>query len=150
MPRAKKTMGGAPGQAVNAVKGQTYGQGVAQEALQRAMPAPNQPAIAPVAAPSQSAQPQAPASQPQPQSNPAPQPMSINDVQKMVSGIGGVLNAPDDRPNTPFTAGLNSPSNMASTVSRGVRKTKTIETFRNLTISTGDPIFAELAERMGF
>ena len=41
MPRAKKTQSGDPAQKVESVTGQRYGEGVAQEQMQKAMPAPN-------------------------------------------------------------------------------------------------------------
>jgi hypothetical protein len=132
-------MSGTPGQGVQAVQGQTYGEGVAQENLQRAMPAPN---VQPMRAPAQ------PTQAPQPAQS-VRQPMSIDEVQKMVAGIGGTLNAPDDRPNVPFTTGLPlGPDGMVSP-SMSSRRFKTLETFRQLTVSTGDPIFSELADRMG-
>ena len=40
MPRAKKTLAGGQGQASQVIKGQTYGEGVQQQALQAVMPAP--------------------------------------------------------------------------------------------------------------
>ena len=41
MPRGKKTQSGDPAQKVESVTGQRYGEGVAQEQMQKAMPAPN-------------------------------------------------------------------------------------------------------------
>lgn len=145
MPRAKKTMSGAPGQGVQAIQGQTYGEGVAQERLQQAMPAPN--VRAPQPAPQQT------------QTSPAPMNagpaqvqrprMSIEEVQKMVSGLGGTLNAPDDRPSAPFTTGLQSGPSPSISLPTSSRQFKTLETFRQLTVATGDPIFSELASKMG-
>ena len=40
MPRAKKTLAGGQGQPVQSISGQTYGEGVQQEQLQKTMPAP--------------------------------------------------------------------------------------------------------------
>jgi hypothetical protein len=75
--------------------------------------------------------------------------MSIEEVQKMVAGVGGTLTAPDDRPNVPFTTGLPSGPNPSISAPVASRQFKTLETFRQLTVSTGDPIFSELADRMG-
>lgn len=138
MPRAKKTMSGESGQGVQAIKGQTYGQGVAQEALQRAMPTPNAQPIQP---------PQTPSNTPTPQ--PVRQPMSSDQVQQMVRGLGGTLTAPDDQPNVPFTAGLQNGPMPSVNIPTASRNFKTLETFRQLTVLTGDPIFSELADRMG-
>jgi hypothetical protein len=44
MPRAKKTRSGDPAQKVESVAGQRYGEGVAQQQMQQAMPAPNRAA----------------------------------------------------------------------------------------------------------
>lgn len=41
MPRARKTQSGDKAQKIESVAGQRYGEGVEQQAMQRAMPAPN-------------------------------------------------------------------------------------------------------------
>jgi len=144
MPRAKKTMSGTPGQGVQAIQGQTYGEGVAQENLQRAMPAPNVQAMR---APAQPAQ--APQQAPQ-QTQPARQPMSIDEVQQMVAGLGGTLSAPDDRPNVPFTQGLASSAGMPSPLTNPTNRHRSKEMMYRLSEITGDPIFADLAQKSGY
>ena len=145
MPRAKKTMSGTPGQGVQAIKGQTYGQGVAQEALQRAMPTPNVasqteiPRGNIVENPNNTPVQQTPTSQ-----------ISIEDAQKMVSGLGGVLNAPDDQPNKPFTTGLNAPYRLGASAPGFVRRNKIREQMMRLSEITGDPIFMDLADKSGY
>lgn len=77
MPRAKKTQSGDPAQKVQSVTGQRYGEGVAQEQMQKAMPAPNaqrstETTMAPSNAPQRVSTPQpAPAQMQQPQVDPA-------------------------------------------------------------------------------
>lgn len=139
MPRAKKTPMGAPAQPVRAITGQTYGEGVQQEALQRTMPAPAAPAI------------QASAAQPQPrQEEPAtpigqrPQ-MSLADALSSISGSGGLLREPDQNPTIPVTQGLRTGPG------RGPQMLPTNNplgnTLRRLARETGDDVFIELASR---
>jgi len=146
MPRAKKTMSGAPGQGVQAVQGQTYGDGVAQERLQQAMPTPNAQA-API--PMRPPAPAEPAATPSPQ-QPARQPMSIEDVRQMVSGLGGTLRAPDDQPSVPFTQGLPSGPGISNPYISPRKQHRSKEMMYRLSEITGDPIFAELAEKSGY
>lgn len=58
MPRAKKTQSGDRAQKIESVAGQRYGEGVAQQQMQQAMPAPNRVATPPTnALPIQAIQP---------------------------------------------------------------------------------------------
>lgn len=58
MPRAKKTRSGDRAQKVESVAGQRYGEGVAQQQMQQAMPAPNRSASQPAnAVPAETIQP---------------------------------------------------------------------------------------------
>lgn len=134
MPRAKKTLAGTPGQKVEAIKGQTYGEGVQQERLQNAMPAPNAPQI------QASAQPAEPA-QPRPQ-------ISFQDAMNQVSGMGGILRAPDDRPSIPVTDGLASGPGRGPEALMG--SSALGNTLRRLAVQTGDPVFNELISKVNF
>lgn len=148
MPRAKKTMSGAPGQGVQAIQGQTYGEGVAQERLQKAMPAPNISETR--ATPQTISTPETTSATTSSRSPQQQRPrMGIEDIQKLVAGLGGTLTAPDDRPNVPFTTGLQNGPSPSISLPTSTRNFKTVETFRQLTVSTGDPIFSELASKMG-
>lgn len=140
MPRAKKTVQGSPGQAVEAVQGQTYGEGKQQEALQRAMPAPN--VSTPTATPTTQRQEQVPNSE-----APVRPQASMADVASMLQGMGGVLTAPDDKPMTPITDGLrNGPGRGPEALQRSTRLGNTL---RRLSMQTNDPVFSELAAKIG-
>ena len=137
MPRAKKTASGAPAQKIEAIKGQTYGEGVVQERLQQTMPAPNKVAQMP-----QVSQGSQPAPQVEtPSENIAPQQqMNFNDLKNSLQGQGGVLFAPDDQPDVPF--------NQMPTQEQ--RSNKLGSMMRDLSKKTGDPIYQYLADRSGF
>lgn len=148
MPRAKKTNVGAPAQKIDAIKGQTYGEGVRQESLQRAMPAPNMQAIAPqpTAAPMSQSAPVTTAATPTQQQAPR---MTQEDVVNRLRSAGGVLSAADDRPDLPVTDGLSTgPGRGPEALMRQPNRSGRL--FRQLSIQTGDPIFAELAHKAGF
>jgi hypothetical protein len=141
MPRAKKTPQGSPGQAVQAIPGQTYGQGKQQEALQKAMPAPNVQASTPSARPT--AQPTQQMEAPQP----VRQPVSMAEISNALQGMGGVLREPDDRPTTPVSDGLSvGPGRGPEALQRTTRLGNTL---RRLAMQTNDPIFTELASKIG-
>lgn len=139
MPRAKKTNIGAPAQKIEPIKGQTYGDGVRQESLQKAMPAPNMQAMqAPAVA---TAAPTAP-QQPTPR-------MSEQDMMNKIRSVGGILSAPDDRPDLPITDGLSTGPGRGPEALTQIPN-RTGQFFRQLSVQTGDPIFAELARKAGF
>lgn len=135
-------MGGAPGQAVQAIQGQTYGEGVKQEALQKTMPAPNAGASTPQA-------PTAAPAAPQPQAEQTPNPrLSLQDAMEQIRGRGGVLSMPDDNPNLPVTDGLmTGPGRGPEALMAGSTLGNTL---RRLANQTGDPIFRELASKVRF
>jgi len=138
MPRAKKTSSGVPGQPVQAIRGQEYGKGVEQEALQRAMPAPAEPGVAVLTSPSETSE-----------SEPQRPPVDIAALQQTLSGMGGILKRPDDRPDVPFTSSLTDPGaplrmGIVSPVNR------TGELMRELSRRTGDSMFADLAAKAGY
>lgn len=142
MPRAKKTAQGSPGQPVQAFAGQTYGEGERQEELQRSMPAPNVEEVsAPRPTPVQS-QEVSETGQPQQRSR-----TSFTDVTAALQGMGGILRAPDDKPTVPITDGL--PTGPGRGPEALQRSTQLGNTLRRLAMQTNDPIFAELASKIG-
>ncbi len=147
MPRAKKTLAGGQGQASQVIKGQTYGEGVQQQALQAVMPAPQANTGVRV-----------PTTQPAAQSAPQSAPMQDQgDVQaqkpdlaallQTLKGAGGQLTAPDDQPDQPFNYGLSGGpgSDIGNPMKPYVNRTGQI--MRELSARTGDPIFANLAAK---
>lgn len=140
MPRAKKTMSGETPQKIQAVTGQTYGEGVQQEALQKAMPTPqvNSPTATPPSV-SQTAE--------QESGQQTRQPMSFDQVAATVRGAGGLLTQPDDRPSLPVTDGIASgPGRGPETLGRSSQLGNTL---RKLALQTNDPVFVELATKVG-
>jgi hypothetical protein len=138
MPRAKKTMSGNNPQKIQAVQGQTYGEGVRQENLQKTLPAPQSPEIS---APTAEA-----TGQPQ-QEMPAPRPQSFEQIAAQVRGAGNLLRQPDDRPDLPVTDGIaTGPGRGPETLGRS---TQLGNTLRRLALQTNDPIFTELATKVG-
>jgi hypothetical protein len=147
MPRAKKTIAGSPGQKIQAVAGQTYGDGVRQENLQKTMPAPNVQAerrLIPAPPTDQSAPPTNGADA-VPLQRPS---LSFAEAMQQVQGAGGILRAPDDNPAIPVTDGLatgpgRGPEALMGTSILG-------NTLRRLAIQTGDPVFNELLTKVRF
>ena len=137
MPRAKKTASGAPAQKIEAIKGQTYGEGVMQERLQQTMPAPNKVAQMPQVSQQSQSAPQVET----PSENTAPQQqMNFSDLKNSLQGQGGILFAPDDQPDIPF--------NQMPTQEQ--RSNKLGSVMRDLSKRTGDPIYQYLADRSVF
>ena len=145
MPRKPKTPAGRQAQGIGAIAGQTYGRGVDQEQLQRAMPAPNVQA--------QQDQMLARASSGAPGGVPVPAapPMSFDQVLAAAQGQGagaGLLTQPTARPDEPLTAGLpigRGPGPEA--LSLRPPQAPGIRFLERLTEITGDPYFASLARR---
>lgn len=134
MPRAKKTASGAPAQKIEAIKGQTYGEGLVQKQLQQSLPAPNMVANAPTASSGEAA----PAQVNVPQEDVQPkQPMDLAAMKSQLQGQGGVLFAPDDQPNVPFDT--------QPTMQQ--RNNKLGAIMRELSVKTGDSIYAYLADK---
>ena len=147
MPRAKKTLAGGQGQASQVIKGQTYGEGVQQQALQATMPAPqaNTGVRVPTAQP---------AAQTAPQSEPMQEQGGVQGQKpdraallQQLKGVGGQLNAPDDQPDKPFNTGLS--GGVGNQIGSPMRPyvNRTAQIMRDLSARTGDPIFANLAAR---
>lgn len=147
MPRKPKTQTGRRAQGIEAIAGQTYGRGVEQEELQRAMPAPNSAAEAQTQIARQA---QAAASPPQAAGAP-PQPMDFGALLAAAQGQGhgaGLFMNPTARPNEPQTAGLpigRGPGPEVLSIPRadppGVRFLEKVAQ------ATGDQYFADLARR---
>jgi hypothetical protein len=96
MPRAKKTRSGDRAQQIKSVAGQRYGEGVAQQEMQRAMPAPNRAA---------SSTPNVPARRMS--ERPAPrQPQSLDQVAQLMQALPkGTMRQPTGN-ERPVTHGL--------------------------------------------
>ena len=134
MPRAKKTASGAPAQKIEAIKGQTYGEGLVQKQLQQSLPAPNMVANTPTTSSGRATAVQVDA----PQEDVQPkQPMDLAAMKSQLQGQGGVLFAPDDQPDVPF--------NTQPTMEQ--RNNKLGAIMRELSAKTGDSIYAYLADK---
>lgn len=151
MPRAKKTLSGERGQPAKPITGQQYGRQVEQQRLQQAMPAPqlNVPITAPT--PTNTPTPQAQQTAPDVVTNSAPPQQSqgpdMSALMTQLKGMGGLLRAPDDQPNVPFTAGLSSGPQTNSMAPATPFVNRTGQLMRDLSAQTGDPIFAKLAAK---
>jgi hypothetical protein len=141
MPRARKTLTGAPARPNVPIAGQTYGAGVDQQQLEASMPTPARQAAAPNPQP-----------QPQPQQQQAPQQQPYDHqaalaAASQLSDQTGLLKGDTNRPNEPITAGLTrgpGPGPEALGMTRG---SPTGDLFRRLSAATGDPFFADLAAK---
>lgn len=141
MPRKPKTSAGRPAQGVEAIAGQTYGRGVEQEQLQRAMPSPD--------AQTEARQAVAAAA---PQAVPAPQQqMSFEQLLSGAQGAGqdaGLLTSPTQRPDEPLTAGLAIGRGPGPEVLRArLPESPGVQFLNRMASLTGDPYFADLARR---
>ncbi len=139
MPRSRKTAAGTPAQPVQAMTGQQYGRAREQEALQQAMPVPAVPA------------PTVPSVQQQPatQVEAAPQPrprMAPEEAMAFLSGMGGILTAPDDNPALPVTDGLSTGPGRGPEALQN--QTTLGDTLRRLSLQTNDPVFMRLAAKV--
>lgn len=140
MPRAKKTIGGAPGQPVQAVAGQTYGEGVRQEALQKTMPMPNQTNTA--------IPPRPPVAQQDNEATAQTQQAPTQDVMAQIAGMGGILRAPDENPNIPVTDGLTTGPGRGPDALMGGSQME--QMLRRLALQTNDPVFYEILSKVGY
>lgn len=142
MPRGKqkRTKTGEPAQSNRAFEGQGYGDGVAQEALQRTMPSVNRQAAGVPSAAS--------AGSPQPTGGPvAPQPAPA-DIASMLQQAPVGLLAGTQLPGQPVTAGLSSGPGVGPEGLSNLRaQTPLRRTLEQLSRATGDPLFQQLLER---
>jgi hypothetical protein len=134
-------MAGGQGQPAVAFTGQTYGDGKKQEELQRAMPAPKvETQVGPSSSP-------APVDVPVEDQGPVRQRMSPEQAMQFISGQGGLLTAPDDKPNVPVTDGLPTGPGRGTEALRGTSQMGNI--LRRLGMQTGDPTFMQIAAKIG-
>lgn len=141
MPRKRKTLSGEDAQNIKSVPGQRYGEGQDQQALQRAMPAPDmqQPVSAAPAAP--------PVFSAMPQAGPAlaPDPMQ---VQQYLQTSKPNLLAGSRNPDQPVTAGLSSGPGPGPEVL--ARNTTPMRRYlERLSADTGNPKWKMLAQKAG-
>ena len=140
MPRKRRTQGGAPAQNIGSVPGQRYGEGVAQQAMQRELPAPDNRSAAPT-----TGAPAPVAAEPGGQ-------MSLEDVLGAAGGVqgAGMLAGGTSRPNEPLTTGLPiGPGAGPEVLGGAAAETPGGRFLRDLAMRTGNRYFAELAERAG-
>lgn len=146
MPRGpRKTASGVPAQTGPGVAGQTYGQGVEQQALEAVMPTPNNAAAPDAAAapppPVEAAA--APASQ---QTDPSDRYAAALAAAADIRSQTGALNRPTDRPMEPITAGMSlGPGAGPDSLRRPPSRTGSL--LRELSLRTGDPRWAEMAQK---
>jgi hypothetical protein len=143
MPRGpKRTLTGQQAQKVQAVPGQAYGQGVQQEQLQQVLPAPKieqQPAP-----PAMSA---AGAASAQTAPPPGYDHNAALAAAQQMPGSAGLLAGDTTKPNEPVTAGLTRGPGAGPEALGLMSGTPTGDLFRRLSAISGDPFFAELANR---
>lgn len=142
MPRKRQTQSGDPALAVQSVPGRRYGEGVESQALQRALPAPDRSTpVAPSLSPSE------------PGSGAPPVAQSVAErwaaqlaaAQQIQSP--GLLTQPTTRPNEPVTAGLRRGPGAGPEVLSAPQGNRSGRWLRELSAITGDPYFANLANR---
>lgn len=144
MPRGKKreTLSGADAQNIKSVPGQRYGEGVEQQAMQRAMPAPNT-AGEPIATGTPA--PQAPNVPVMPSRAPDPA-----QVQQFLGQNKPALLSGTQMPNTPVTDGLRSgPGRGPEAMVQASSVTPIARYLANLAEETGNDKWKRLAERAG-
>lgn len=144
MPRARKTLSGAKAMGVVDVPGQMYGKGVEQQALQKAMPAPQ--AQQPKAVPPQPArQRQVPAAAPAPNAE-----ASMANAMAALRGKIGFLANDTEVPDEPVTAGMRrGPGPGPEVLTGNVGSSPLGEFLRTISRASGDAYFASLADRAG-
>ena len=149
MPRKRQTQSGAPAQNIRSVPGQRYGEGQAQQAMQRQMPAPdlvrqNSQALAqrsaPVAAP--------PAATGQPMMSPEDRYAATLAAAKQTAGAG-LLAQGTTRPGEPVTAGLPIGPGPGPEALQPMGNTPTGQFFAQVARLTGNPYYEQLARRAG-
>lgn len=131
MPRRRKTQSGADAQRIESVAGQRYGEGVAQQQMQRAMPAPqvrDTNVSQPVTSPAQPTVAQQMAAAPPPR----------NPAELLAQAPRGILRQPTQ--GRPITAGLPSgPGPGPEVASRYLAKSPMRRTLEQLYQRTNNP-----------
>jgi len=139
VPRKQKTISGDPAQKVASVPGQRYGEGVEQQQMQQAMPAPK--AAADVGAPPVSGSSPVVAA-------PVKQPPSPEALQAFLAANNPNLLSGTQLPDEPVTAGLTTgPGPGPEALSLGVNTTPIARTLRQISAATGNPKWARLADK---
>lgn len=138
MPRKQKTISGHDAQKVESVAGQRYGEGVEQQQMQTAMPAPKAAAdVAPQVRGNETV-----IAAPQKQ-GPTPEML-----QQFLASNNPQLLSGTQIPDEPITAGLPSgPGPGPEALSLGVNTTPIARTLRRLSATTGNPKWARLADK---
>lgn len=140
MPRKRRTMSGEDAQSIKSVPGQRYGEGVDQQALQKAMPAPDMTGL-----PTGGGGPAtfSGASQAQP-----PMPIDPMQVQQFLGTTRPNLLSGTQLPDQPVTAGLPMGPGPGPEVLR--RETAPIKRWLNqMSADSGNPKWRQLAEKAG-
>lgn len=145
MPRKRMTRSGDDAQNIGSVPGQRYGEGVEQQAMQQAMPAPDKTgaplAASTVGAPGPATEVNAPT---------APPGMDPAQVMQFLAQNNPALLARTQSPDQPVTAGLPmGPGTGPQSLSILQSSTPLARMLTTLTDQTGDPTFRRLAERAG-
>ncbi len=141
MPRRRQTRTGADAQNIDSVPGQRYGEGVEQQQLQQTMPAPDGPAPVATSAPPGPGG----AVPPSPQ-----QPVDEAAIQAYLQRNNPALLAGTQLPGEPVTAGLSTgPGAGPDALRLGASTTPIARYMSRLTQDTGNPKWAQLAERAG-
>lgn len=139
MPRKRKTMSGDDAQNISSVPGQRYGEGVAQQQMQQAMPAPDRSG-----APAGAAAPPGAVEAIPPQAAPPV------DVQQYLAQHNPNLLSGTKLPDQPVTAGLPTGPGPGPEVLNMLKASTPLRRYlEELTAQSGDPTFRRLAERAG-
>ena len=141
MPRKRRTQSGADAQNIKSVPGQRYGEGVEQQQLQQAMPAPDlaQPVTAPSSGPPtfNNASPQT-----------GPMPLDPVAIKQFLDTTKPNLLSGSQRPTEPVTSGLPfGPGGGPEMIARPTAPIKRY--FEQLSADTGNPKWKMLAAKAG-
>ena len=140
MPRKRQTQSGAPAQEISSVPGQRYGEGVEQQQMQQAMPAPDyQGEGVTNVSPQQAAQVAAP----------APAPMDPAMIAEYLGANRPSLLSGTQDPDRPVTSGLSTGPGAGPEVLAQSSRTPLARYMQNLSNDTGNPRWKRLAERAG-
>ena len=137
MPRKRQTLSGADAQSIESVEGQRYGEGVEQQQMQQAMPAPNLSV-----APTTTGGPMVEA--PMPTADPAAIQQFLQSHKPELLSQGTQL--PDQHVMSGLSTG---PGAGPEALAMSPEKTPLARTLRQLSQDTGNPLFARLAQRVG-
>lgn len=155
MPRARKTLSGDKAQNVKSVPGQRYGEGVAQQGMQKSMPAPQRQAPIPpqpAPLPEPSDQGVRPSPEPTPRitrgSDPNGLPYTPEDMQRFISQLPKNLLTQPAVPGKPLTSGVSiGPGPGPRLSSPGQVMSKYRRTLLQLAAATDNPTIRRMLER---